>query len=539
MRYISLTLFAFAVVFSLLAAACDESSGGTSASSGSSSGGGTTTPPASLTLTSTALPLATVGVTYSTALPFAGAAAAVTVQITSGALPFGVNMTPAGNISGTPQLTGTWGFDIEATDGVTTIVAHITLVVQGVAGLPQTEQQLRQVIGQKGITPLNAPPPPPAAQVALGRLLFFDKELSGTRDVACATCHHPAHGYGDGLNLSIGVGGVGGVGPGRDHPSKVFIPRNAPAIFNAGLIPEMFWDKRVGRPPGQQVTQTPEGPSNLTPDAAQALFPLVNVNEMRGSGHSLDGLSDAAYRQALVTRLTQYNDYVSMFNSAFGTGGMTVDNMAIAIAAFERSQTFANSPWDRYLRGDANAITEQQKRGALTFFGPARCDTCHSGPLLTNFSTQNIIIPQFGPGQGQGNQLREDFGFENTTNNPQNRFQFRVPSLRNVSITGPYMHNGAFTTLTEVVQHYRDKAASTNAFTGQNMVQAADLAPTLLPTQNVLQNPSQLFLQVPGNLPAQQVADIVAFLQALTDPAAVNRLNEIPVQVPSGLQVDR
>jgi cytochrome c peroxidase len=265
----------------------------------------------------------------------------------------------------------------------------------------------------------------------------------------------------------------------------------------------------------------------------------VNLTEMRGTGHSLDGLNNADYRLALVNRLAQYTEYVNGFNAAFGAGNMTVDNMALAIAAFERSQTFTNSPWDRYLRGDANAITEQQKRGALTFFGPARCDSCHNGPMLTNFSTQNIIIPQFGPGQGQGNQGREDFGFENTTGNPQQRFQFRVPSLRNVSITGPYMHNGAFTTLTEVVQHYRDKAASTNGFTGQNMVQATDLAPTLLPTQNVLQNPSGLFLQVPGNLPAQQVADIVAFLQTLTDPAAVNRLNEIPQTVPSGLPVDR
>lgn len=101
------------------------------------------------------------------------------------------------------------------------------------------------------------------------------------------------------------------------------------------------------------------------------------------------------------------------------------------------------------------------------------------------------------------------------------------------------MHNGAFNTLTEVVNHYRNKAASTNGFTGLNMVQAADLAPTLLPTQNVLQTPSQLFLNVPGNLSPQQVNDIVAFLDALTDPAAVNRMNEVPDTVPSGLTVDR
>ncbi|MBZ0135674.1 MAG: hypothetical protein K8I27_04820 [Planctomycetes bacterium] len=541
MRTFTLGLLACTALFSLLAAACDTPSGpsgGTSTSPGSSSGGGGT--PGVLTLSSTALPLATVNVFYSTALQFTGAASAVTCDITSGALPPGVNMTTSGSISGNPLLTGQWGFQLTATDGITTIVAPLVLNVQGVAGNPQIENQLRQLIAQKNIQPIPQPPALNQAQVALGRNLFFDKILSGSEDVACATCHHPSLGYGDGLNLSIGVGGTGGVGPGRDHPTKVFVPRNAPAIYNVGFMPELFWDKRVGVPPGQPPgpTQTPEGPMNLPPDAAQALFPLVNITEMRGTGHSLDSLNDQDYRAALVTRLAQYNDYVQMFESAFGTGNMTVDNMALAIAAFERSQTFSNAPWDRYLRGDSNAMTDQQKRGADMFFGPARCDTCHSGPLLTNFTTHNIIIPQFGPGQGQGAQGREDFGFENTVNNQQNRYQFRVPSLRNVALTAPYMHNGAFGTLNEVVNHYRNKAQSTNAFTGQNMVQAADLAPTLLPTQNVLQTPSPLFLQVPGNLSPQQVNDIVAFLNALTDPAAVNRRNEIPDTVPSGLPVD-
>lgn len=544
MRYFAPGLLALSIMFFFLAAACDQpggsagaSSGGSSPGGGSGGGGGGT--PGVLTLTSTALPLATVGQFYSTSLPFTGAQGAVFVAITSGALPTGVSVTSAGDISGTPGLTGAWGFSIEATDGVTTLFAQLTLNVQGVAGSPQLENQLRQVIAQKNIQPMPQPPALNAAQVELGRNLFFDKELSGNRDVACATCHHPRFNYGDGLNLSVGVGATGGVGPGRDHPAKTFVPRNAPAIYNVGMMPELFWDKRVGIPPGQQQTITPEGPMSLAPDAAQALFPLVNVTEMRGTGHSLDGLSDSAYRQALVARLAAIGDYVQMFDQAFGAGNMTVDNMARAIAAFERSQTFSNAPWDRYLRGEANALTDAQKRGASIFFGPGGCDACHSGPLLTNFSTHNVIIPQFGPGQNQGLQGREDFGFENTTGNAGNRYQFRVPSLRNVALTAPYMHNGAFNTLTEVVNHYRDKAASTNGFTGLNMVQAADLAPTLLPTQNVLQTPSQLFLNVPGNLSPQQVNDIVAFLDALTDPAAVNRMNEVPDTVPSGLTVDR
>ncbi|MEZ5993112.1 MAG: cytochrome c peroxidase [Planctomycetota bacterium] len=546
MRYYTLAFLACSICFTLLAAACDQSGTSTTTtatSTGSSSGGGggSVGTPGGLTLTSTVLPTAFVEQFYSTSLPFTGAAAAVVCEITSGALPIGVNMTSGGSISGTPALTGQWGFELTATDGVDTIVAQVSLTVQGVQGSPQLEQQLRGLIAQRNVVGLGTQNLPQLnqSQVELGRALFFDKILSGNQDVACATCHHPGLGYGDGLNLSIGVGGTGGIGPGRDHPTKTFVPRNAPPIYNIGMMPELFWDKRVGIPPGQNQTITPEGAMNLAPDAAQALFPLVSITEMRGTGHSLDGLSDTAYRQALVSRLAQNNDYVNMFNQSFGNGGMTVENMAQAIAAFERSQTFVNSPWDRYLRGEATALSDAQKRGARVFFGPGGCDTCHNGPLLTNFSTQNIIIPQFGPGQGQGIQNREDYGFENTVGNQQNRYQFRVPPLRNVAITGPYMHNGAFTTLTEVVNHYRNKAQSTNAFTGQNMVQATDLAPTLLPTNNVLQTPSQLFLNVRGNFNNQEVNDLVAFLNALTDPDAVNRLNEIPSSVPSGLPIDR
>lgn len=511
-----------------------------------SSGGG-------LTISTTVLPAATVNAAYNFALQATGATGALTWSITSGVLSPGLAMSAAGVISGTPGVTGAWGFTALVDDGGATAQRAFTLNVAGVAGNPTLEQQLRQTIQAQGIVGLNTNNLPNlnAAQVELGRLLFFDKILSGTQDVACATCHHPSLNTGDRLNLSIGVGGTGGIGIGRDHPSNVFIPRNAQPIYNIGMFPEVFWDKRVGRPPPPPgtpppppgspppPTQTPEGQTNLAPDEAQALFPLTSITEMRGTGHSLDGLSNTAYRTALVTRLQGHTEYVNRFNTAFGAGQMNTNNMVRAIAQYERSQTFINAPWDRYLRGENNALTDAQKRGAQLFFGPARCNTCHSGPLLTNFSTHNLGIPQFGPGQGNGASGREDFGFENTTGNAANRYQFRVPSLRNVAFTAPYMHNGAFMSLTEVLQHYRDKAASTNAFTGANMTQAADLAPTLLPTTGVLANLSPLFTQVPGNLTAQQLADLEAFLQALTDPAAINRTQEIPNSVPSGLPVDR
>lgn len=506
-----------------------------------------------LAITTVALLGATVNAAYNFALQATGGAGSLTWSIVSGTLAPGLSLSGGGVISGTPFVTGAWSITAQVDDGTDTAVRALTLNVNGVTGSATVEQQLRQLIQQQGIVGLNTNNLPNlnAAQVELGRLLFFDKILSGTQDVACATCHHPSLNTGDRLNLSIGVGGTGGIGIGRDHPSKVFIPRNAQPIYNIGMFPEVFWDKRVGRPPPPPgspppppgspppPTQTPEGQTNLAPDEAQALFPLTSLTEMRGTGHSLDGLANGAYRDALVARLGTHSEYVTRFNAAFGAGQMNVNNMVRAIAQYERSQTFINAPWDRYLRGDANALTDQQKRGAQMFFGPARCGTCHNGPLLTNFTVHNIGIPQFGPGMGNGTSGHEDFGFENVSGNPQHRFQFRVPSLRNVAFTAPYMHNGAFMTLNEVLVHYRDKAASTNAYTGANMTQATDLMPTLLPTTPVLANLSTLFTQVPNTLTPGQLSDLEAFLHTLTDPAAINRTQEIPATVPSGLTVDR
>ncbi|MBX3459794.1 MAG: c-type cytochrome [Planctomycetes bacterium] len=544
MRPAPLICIAFCGLFSLLALACDnkdEGGGGSGGGSGGGGGGGG----GALAIDTATLPGATIGQPYSVQLQASGGTGTYSWVITQGVPASGLSFTANGLLSGTPVVTGNWPVRLEVSDGVDTVSRAYTLIVAGVAGNAVLEQQLRQLIAAENIQALNPPPQqPPAAHVNLGRLLFFDKELSGHRDVACATCHHPALGNGDRLNLSIGVGGTGGLGPGRDHPAKVFIARNAQPVFNVAQIPELFWDKRVGVPPPQPgqppgPTQTPEGPTNLPPLAAQALFPMVDVREMRGSGHALDGLNNADYRQALVTRLAQFPAYVNQFNTAFPAGGLTVDNMARAIAAWQASQSFSNTAWDRYLRGDSNAMSDPQKRGAQLFFGRANCDGCHSGPQLSNFSTHNLGIPQFGPGQGNGTSGREDFGFENVTGNAANRYQFRVPPLRNVAFTGPYMHNGAFETLDEVLQHYRDKAASSAAYTGANMTQASDLAPTLLPVNNVTQSLSPVFLNVPGNLTPQELADIKAFLHALTDPNAINRTQEIPQSVPSGLPVDR
>ena len=470
------------------------------------------------------------------------------VTVTSGALPPGLEISPEGEISGTPQLTGDWRLQLLATNGEAGIEREYVLHVAGALGDPDIDAELRtlQMLERLiGLMPEDVPELDPA-RVELGRMLFFDKELSGTRDVACATCHHPAHGFSDGLNFSLGVGAAG-LGPNRTHPEGVLVPRNSPAIYNTGLMPSLFWDKRV-RMPGNDVsvavssrapTITPDGTMDLEPVEAQALFPMADVTEMRGTGHELDGLSDGDYRLGIVNRLAEIPEYVRMFEAAFGPGSMTVENMVRAIGDFERSQTYVNSPWDRYLLGDPTALTDSQKRGATVFFDRANCDNCHNGPLLSNFVSRNIIVPQFGPGKGKGAVSGEDYGVEDVANDRRQRYGFRTPSLRNVALTAPYMHNGAFNTLREVVLHYRDKDESTRRFKTDGLLQRDLIGEPVEVTNAFLRSQTFILRFTPSNLTEQEVDDLVAFLEALTDPAAANRMDLVPDKVPSGLPVDR
>jgi cytochrome c peroxidase len=539
MRKCSLVLLGACLACSLLAVAC-----GPSRPADVSARLPVELPP--LVLASVELPVATVEEPYSATLAFLADASC---EITSGGLPPGLTLDAKGNITGTPRVTGDWGFEVTATDGRGAVVSQLVISVVGTEGDTVLDGDVRTITAGKRVFGLLSDDLPELdpARVELGRMLFFDKELSGTRDVACATCHSPSHGYADGLSFSVGVGSNGKVGPGRRHPGKVLIPRNSPAIFNVGLMPAMFWDKRVRLPLGPQgqlpltrsPTITPEGPMFLEPDEAQALFPIADVAEMRGLGHELDGLDNATYRLALVDRLKKFPEYVRLFDEAFGPDGMTVENMARAIAAFERSQTFVNSAWDRYLLGDRDALTDAQKRGAALFFSRANCDNCHNGPLLTDFVVRSVIVPQFGPGRGKGAAKGEDYGVEEVVNQRDLRYNFRTPTLRNIALTAPYMHNGAYNTLRDVVLHYRDKEKHVRAFDVKSTIQAEDLGTAVTPTSDFLRRRSFLFTRVPSNLTEEEVDDLVAFLETLTDPAAVNRRNEIPATVPSGLPVDR
>ncbi len=410
----------------------------------------------------------------------------------------------------------------------------------------------------------------PLAQ--LGMQLFFSKSLGGNLDSACVSCHHPALGGGDRLALSIGVDAVDPdlLGPGRQlREGAPTVPRNAPTTFNAGLWDlGMFLDSRVESLAPQPRSNGSAG-AIRTPDsalgiadsdagpnlpAAQSRFPVVAEVEMRGSTFEA-GASDDAVRAHLAARLGDYgvgagelpeNTWLEAFQTAFASALpaeqlITFDNIAIAIAEYERSQVFVDTDWKAYVEGNLAAIGDAAKRGAVLFYTPANqgggnCSVCHGGDFFTDQQHHVIAMPQIGPGKGDGTD--DDFGRERETGNPNDRYRFRTPSLLNVALTAPYGHAGAYATLDEVLRHYNNPAGTVDAFFDRAgwcdvppftaLDNCASLYPnsrsnTELALQELAQARNARQSAFPNlNLNAQQRSDLVAFLQTLTDACAAN-----------------
>ena len=422
---------------------------------------------------------------------------------------------------------------------------------------PTLDAQLRQAIAPWGVVPIGAVNPQPPALVELGRSLFFDKILSGNRDVSCATCHDPLSHMGDGLSLSIGTGAVMQGGRRELGGGREFTPRSAPSLLNQGLgVFTLFWDARVAEQFGVGQWTTPAGsalPSGVSSIlAAQAMFPVTNRTEMRGNvgdrdvfgnANELAAIDDAqltAIWDATMKRVLAVSEYVQKFNAAFPgvpTSALGFQHAANAIAAFEtQAFTRTGSPFDRYLARQDNALSEDAKRGGLLFFGRARCSSCHFGPLLGARNFASVAIPQLGPGTGSAAPL--DMGMAQQFPGQTQRFIFRVPQLRNVELTAPYMHNGAYATLEAVVRHYNnvDKAVRNYDVT--------QLDPRLRATYhgdnatiNALLASLDGRLRAPMNLTDQEIGQIVSFLKSLTDPAARDLSGVTPASVPSGLPV--
>lgn len=312
------------------------------------------------------------------------------------------------------------------------------------------------------------------AKVELGRLLFWDPILSGTRDVACATCHHPVHAYADARPVSIGVDGSG-LGPAR-RPGL----RTRPMHRNSMTILDVAWNGLTVATPLPSPVEAPMfWDSRERSLETQALKPLENEEEMRG-----DAFSEEEILPELVRRLSDIPEYVDSFTATFGTGAIDRENIGRALAAFERTLVARGSSFDRYMAGDEDAISHAAKRGLVAFI-ESGCTRCHSGPMFSDFELHRLGLPAPAnhdpdPGDGTG--------------------RFRTPSLRNVLRTAPFMHDGRFTTLQQVFEFYTEVDKSLDP-------DLADLEPAGLD-------------------------DITALFEALSD-ADFDRT--IPTRVPSGL----
>ncbi len=336
---------------------------------------------------------------------------------------------------------------------VSVMVCGLVAILLAGVGLPATQSQAESpasagTVVVDGVTvpdiaPLPTVVPIPAtnlnykAKVDLGKQLYFDGRLSKNNAISCAFCHNPFTGFADPRQTSIGVGGgIGG--------------RQAPTVYNTGLIPLQFWDGRAG---------------SLE---EQALGPIANPVEM------------AEVLDHVVKKLAKIKGYQQQFRAVFGTD-VNLQSLAEAIAAYERTVVSTNSAFDKYVLGDAKAMDESAVRGMGLFKGKARCVLCHNGPNFTDNQFHNLGVPQAGP-------MKEDLGRFYVTRQEQDKGAFKTPTLRSITETAPYMHDGVFKTLEEVVD-FLDQGGGSN--------------PHLSP------------MVKPLGLTQEDKADLVAFLKAL------------------------
>lgn len=409
-------------------------------------------------------------------------------------------------------------------------------------------------------------PPVRAEEARLGRLLFWDKELSGNRTISCGTCHHPRFGTGDGVALGLGEGGIG-LGPDRvadpANPPEQRIPRNAPALWNLGAaeFTVLFHDGRIeadpDRPSGLRTPLEDEmvqGFANLL--AAQTMFPVLSADEM--AGHYGENEVAQAVRQGLITgpggawdriaaRIAAIPEYRALFAEVYPeiAAGRTIafTDISNAIAAFVASEFRAtDSPFDRFLR-DGVPLPPDAAAGMALFYGPAGCADCHAGPFLTDHRFHAMGSPQIGPGKSERFETHQrDTGRMRVTGRKEDAYAFRTPSLRMVALTGPWGHAGAHADLAAFLAHHADPVAGL----------AQPLPPLVLPgfaparpDLAVMDSPWEVeqiaaaVTRPPVPLTGGEIAALAAFLASLTDEeAAAGRLG-IPDRVPSGLPVDR
>lgn len=340
-----------------------------------------------------------------------------------------------------------------------TLLVLFVVILIGIILVPHRSSQTRPAARPIGAVveikaPLGLPPvtfpadnPPTAETIALGRRLYYDPVLSVDNSISCASCHSPYHGFADPGAVSTGVNGKKG-------------GRNSPTVLNSAYFDVQFWD---GRAPSLEL---------------QAEGPVQNPVEM---AHTLKGVED---------RLSADPSYREQFAKAFGPGPITYEMVEKSIATFERTIISGNSPFDRWKYGhDEKAVSDSVKRGFLVFSSKDKgnCTACHlvgeQYALFTDNKFHNI-------GVGADIDKLADDGRFTVTRNEAERGAFKTPSLRNISLTRPYMHDGNLSTVKDVVDYYIG-GGNSNAHLDQN-------------------------IHVLDFLSGQERADLQAFLESLT-----------------------
>jgi cytochrome c peroxidase len=439
----------------------------------------------------------------------------------------------------------------------------------------------------------------------LGRLLWFDKIHSLHHDNTCGGCHSPTNGFGDSQPMAIGVQNNNQVGPDRAGPRN---QRRSPLVVNTALYPAMMWNGRFNSLSGDPFDNShgfrfpfPEDDTrfSFTNDVAhnvthllqaQAHMPPTELIEVAGfNGTCPGGVPDptlgAAFcqfddgkgetvplpdstgsrnepiRQKALAILNASPAYRQLFGQVFPEvkAGAPIDFFMFgkAIAEFEFTLVFADAPVDRFARGDTSAMTDAEKRGALLFFGKAKCIECHavsgrssvgeSNEMFSDFEERVIGVPQIAPlfGVGKGNVIfdgpgqNEDFGLEQITGNESDRYKFRTAPLRNLALAPGFFHNGAFTRMEDAIRHHLNVQESAHRYNPVEAGLPADLTHRVGPIEPVLRRLDPL-LRTPIHLSEDEFNDLVSFVRdALLDERArpENLCKLAPSQVPSGLPV--
>ena len=462
---------------------------------------------------------------------------------------------------------------------------------------------IEQIFHERLEATLGRPIDPKLAD--LGRMLWFDKIHSLHQDNTCGGCHSPTNGFGDSQPMAIGVQNNNIVGAGRAGSRN---QRRSPLVVNTALYPALMWNGRFNSLSGDPFDNSqgfrfpfPEDDTrfSFTEDVthrltqllqAQAHMPPTELIEVAGftgtcplgvpdpvlgadfcqfddgKGETVPlpastGSRDEPIRQKALALLNATPAYRELFGEVFPEvkAGAPIDFFMFgkAIAEFEFTLVFADAPIDQFARGNREAMTTAEKRGALLFFGKAKCVQCHAvagrsavgyaNEMFSDFQGHVIGVPQIAPvfGVGKGNVIfegpgqNEDFGLEEITGNERDRYKFRTAPLRNIALATGFFHNGAFVRLEDAIRHHLNVYHSAHSYDPVKAGVPSDLAQRLGPIKPVLDRIDPL-VRKPISLTPSQFNDLVAFVRdGLLDVRArpENLCKLVPSQVPSGLPV--